>query len=168
MANAAGETKAHFHSLEWAGKKLSRLRQLPQKRKTSLESLASQQRQCLCVTGDRKGQLCQTHGGKPCSVGGCTTKACARGLCVKHGGGKKPCSVAGCTTASKRSGLCAKHGGGERGCVFGGCTNKMVGSMWKTCGTHGGLGYCAYSPECLTPARTWGGNCHKHTSKQTV
>ena len=35
--------------------------------------------------GDRKGQLCVKHGGKSCSVDGCSTKSYARGLCKKHG-----------------------------------------------------------------------------------
>ena len=59
----------------------------------------------------------------------------------------------------------AKYGGGKGECAFGGCTKKMAGTIWKTCATQGGLGYCTYSSECLTPALKLGGNCTKHTSK---
>ena len=140
-----------------------------------------------------RGRCCKHGGGsrKVCKEEGCTTLAKARGVCTlhgaygtcklegcatstisgashcwKHGGGRnKPCSVAGCTTTSKRKGLCAKHGGGQAKCVSGGCTNKMVGNKWKTCRTHGGLGYCAHTPGCVMPATKLGGNCYKHTSR---
>ena len=157
-----------------------------------------------CTSAVRIRGRCGKHGGrskKVCKEEGCTTLALARGVCAKHGargtckfegcttnaasgsphckkhgGGKKkkPCSVAGCTTNAVRKGLCTKHSGGPGECVFGGCTNTMVSTKWKTCITHGGLGYCAYVPEgrgyvferkCWTPARKWGGNCYKHTRK---
>ena len=156
-----------------------------------------------CTSAVKARGRCRKHGGvskkKVCTEEGCTTFAYARGVCAKHGangtcmfagctsnaksgsshcfkhggGNHKPCSVAGCTTASNRKGLCGKHGGGPGECVLGGCTNKMVSNKWKTCITHGGRGYCAYTEEggggiltskCLTPAIKWGGNCRKHTS----
>ena len=114
-------------------------------------------------------RVCAKHGAYgTCKFGGCTSNAqSGSSNCRKHGGGKKPCSVAGCTTNSRSKGLCHKHGGGVGECVFGGCTNVMASTKWKTCSTHGGKGYCAYSEEkggildgkCLTPALKWGGYC---------
>ena len=130
-----------------------------------------------CATLAKARGVCAKHGAHgTCTIEGCATNAQSTSAhCRKHGGGnQKPCSVAGCTTTSQRKGLCHKHGGGPGECVFGGCTNQMVGSMWKTCVTHGGLGHCAYTEEggddvlagkCLTPAIKSGGNCRKHTSK---
>ena len=31
-----------------------------------------------------KGQRCKTHGGKPCSVDGCSAKATSRGVCAAN------------------------------------------------------------------------------------
>jgi hypothetical protein len=89
---------------------------------------------CGCFCGTTKANargLCVKHGGSSkgvCVYPGCTTKANARGLCVKHGGSSKGvCVHPGCTTKAQARRLCAKHGGCRKG-VRGhpGCTTKAA------------------------------------------
>ena len=95
----------------------------------------------------RKGQLCQTHGGKPCSVDGCSTNARARGMCQKHGGGLGECLREGCTTpAMKKGRLCSKHTV-KLSCADPDCeTPQILGKF--VCIKHGAYGYCLQHEGC--------------------
>ncbi|KDO18959.1 hypothetical protein SPRG_21414 [Saprolegnia parasitica CBS 223.65] len=65
-----------------------------------------------CDRNVRLGAFCSTHGQstakRHCSEPGCTTQAHARGLCVRHGGGR-PCAAPGCPLHARTRGFCARH-----------------------------------------------------------
>ena len=125
---------------------------------------------CPNIT-NQKGQLCTTHGGKRCSVGGCSTRVSsrvkARGLCGKHGDEekkrekkKKLCLVGGCSSQVSRRGLCDQHC--RKPCSVDGCSTKAKGR--GLCIKHGAYGYCT-TDACIITAATKRGACQKHDSK---
>ncbi|EQC30500.1 hypothetical protein SDRG_11816 [Saprolegnia diclina VS20] len=65
-----------------------------------------------CDRNVRLGAFCSSHGQstakRHCSEPGCTTQAHARGLCVRHGGGR-PCAAPGCPLHARTRGFCARH-----------------------------------------------------------
>ena len=112
--------------------------------------------------GDRKGQLCKTHGGKPCTIDGCPTKAMARGLCRKHGA-LGECLREGCTTSAEKKGrFCTKHTV-KLSCADLGCDTLQIPGKF-VCIEHGAFGYCT-TDACISKAITMRGKCKKHDSK---
>ena len=89
------------------------------------------------------GQLCQKHGGKPCSIDGCTANAYARGVCKKHGA-NGTCKTINCSAnAQKRGGYYRKHGGVGGFCqAIPPCNTPAVPGKF-VCTMHGAHGICS-------------------------
>ena len=121
---------------------------------------------CSSIATLKGRTLCVKHGGEPCTVDGCSTKAQARGLCNKHGargecggGGKekKMCVADGCPSIGSRKGqLCVKHGG--KPCSVDGCSTKVHAR--GLCNKHGTRKNCSFN-NCTTAAKARG-RCKKH------
>eukprot|EP00729_Bicosta_minor_P005556 gene5556-biopygen16858 len=96
---------------------------------------------------------CRLHGGKCCSVDGCTTNAKARGVCFVHGAYGE-CKTINCSTnAQKRGGYCARHGGKAGYCqAIPPCNTPAVPGKF-VCTMHGAHGICS----------VWG--CTKNANK---
>ena len=118
----------------------------------------------VCVVGGcpnearRKGQLCIKHGGKPCSVDGCSAKALSRGLCRKHDSKTVACSTEGCSNIAKGRGVCSKHGT-KKICSFNNCTTAAVAR--GRCYKHGAYGTCKFEG-CTSNAQGGSSHCKKH------
>eukprot|EP00729_Bicosta_minor_P032959 gene32959-biopygen13735 len=113
--------------------------------------------------------LCCTHGKKPCSVEGCTTKAMARGLCSKHGAYGK-CVKMGCVTnAQKRGGHCKKHSKkvAKVACAAPNCSTPQIPGK-GVCSKHGAHGICT-AWGCTTNAASGKkGHCKKHSKDKAT
>ena len=110
----------------------------------------------------RAGQRCNTHYGKPCSTEGCTSKAQAKGVCVKHGAYGE-CLKSNCSSnAVKRGRLCFKHTV-KLSCADPTCDTPQVLGYF-VCIKHGAFGYCT-TYACITNAITTRGKCRRHDSK---
>eukprot|EP00729_Bicosta_minor_P003065 gene3065-biopygen25866 len=125
------------------------------------------------------------HGGKLCSVDGCTTNAKARGVCKKHGangtycpnkvvarrvcakhGANGFCSFGNCKTAARNKGRCSRHGGGSTKV----CKVKDCDTLAKArglCRKHGASGTCT-TKGCTTSAITGFKHCFKHGGRKNT
>ncbi|KDO18636.1 hypothetical protein SPRG_15971 [Saprolegnia parasitica CBS 223.65] len=65
-----------------------------------------------CDANARPGGFCYRHtevrSKRLCTQPLCTNAAHARGLCVRHGGGRR-CRVDGCKTLARKGGCCVRH-----------------------------------------------------------
>jgi hypothetical protein len=121
----------------------------------------------MCLTGDctamalNKTQLCHKHGANGvCTVPGCATKAQARWLCRKHGGGSQArCVHPGCTTNAARRGLCTKHGGYGL-CRAPDCPTNARPGRAGLCFKHSKFKICP-EPDCTSKVQVRGW-CKKH------
>ena len=144
-----------------------------------------------CTNEDKhKGQLCNTHYNKPCSIDGCPVRKARRHIrrwneAVLRGGlPKKVCKGEGCTTLAQARGVCSKHGASEKPCSVAGCTTTPYRRKGLCKTRRRRRWICSFGP-CTTAAKSGAsgnkkvctgegcatlaharGVCHKHSARQ--